>query len=321
MRVNASPAKALQANVWMQDSVYMKTHLLRYFVALAEEQHFGKAAQRLSITQPPLSMALKTLESELGVALMERNAKHVHLTPAGEALLVEARKVLSQIQRASEVVRSVAQGAQGRLNVGITGSMIYRQVPDFCRTFQQGRPLVEVCLHEISTREQIGALISGELDVGFLNLRQDAQRLETLPIGSEPLVCCMPAAHPLAENDSIDLHQLEDEVFVMFAREVAPANYDNVIACLQQANIHPHTTHAARQWLTVVALVSTGQGVALVPQCLARAGISGVRFLPLNGVQFFTPAYLAWRRDQMSPLVDAFVQSVQQQVSEDAVLR
>lgn len=299
----------------MQDAVTMKTHLLRYFVALAEELHFGRAAQRLSITQPPLSMALKTLEKDLGVVLMERDAKRVTLTAAGEAFLAEARKVLNQIQHAAQVVRGVSQGWEGRLNIGITGSMIYRRVPAFCQHFQQDRPQAQVCLHETSTRDQLVAIASGQLDAGFLNVSHTPEALEVLPIGAEPLVCCMPASHPLSTQTALDLQLLRNETFVMFAREVAPANYDNVIACLQQFGIHPATSHAARQWLTVVALVSAGQGVALVPRCLEYAGMQGVKFVPLQGVSTSTPAYLVWRKDNASPLLQAFVHSVRQQLT------
>jgi len=298
----------------MQDTVIMKTHLLRYFVALAEERHFGRASQRLSITQPPLSLALKSLEQDLGVVLMERNAKNVTLTPAGEAFLVEARKVLQQIQHAAQVVRGVAQGLEGRLNIGITGSMIFRRVPQFCSIFNTQRPHAQVCLHEISTRDQLMGITSGQLDAGFLNVGSDSKTLDTLLIGEEPLVCCMPEHHPLAQQEHINLQQLDNEVFVMFSREVAPANYDNVITCLQQAGIHPQTSHAARQWLTVVALVSTGQGVALVPRCLEQAGMRGVRFVPLQGVEAKTPAYLVWRKDHAGPLLHAFVDSVRLQL-------
>ena len=130
VRENASWMQVRKTGGWMQDIAFMKTHLLRYFVVLAEERHFGRAAQRLFITQPPLSTALKTLEEDLGVLLVERDAKHVQLTPAGEAFLLEARKVLAQLQRAADVVRSVAQGMEGRLDVGITGSIEARR--DIC---------------------------------------------------------------------------------------------------------------------------------------------------------------------------------------------
>lgn len=296
----------------MQDIAFMKTHLLRYFVVLAEERHFGRAAQRLCITQPPLSTALKTLEEDLGVVLVERDAKHVMLTPAGDAFLLEARKVLAQMQRAADVVRSVAQGAEGRLDVGITGSMVYRNVPQYCNAFQLRRPQVELCMHEMSTGEQLRALASGDIDVGFLNIGYPPDELELLPLESETLVACLPQSHALADDADLDLRQLAHEDFVMFARDVSPANYDNVIACMHQAGIHPRTTHAARQWLTVVALVSTGCGVALVPACMERAGINGVRFVPLRGVRMQTPAIMAWRRNDDRALLSALIETVRE---------
>lgn len=294
----------------MQDMAFMKTHLLRYFVVLAEERHFGRAAKRLFITQPPLSTALKSLEEELGVVLVKRDAKQVTLTPAGEAFLLEARRVLAQIQRAADVVRSVAQGTQGRLDVGITGSMVYRDVPQYCRAFEAQRPHVELCLHEMSTGEQLRALASGDLDVGFLNMGFPSDDLAVLPLHSERLVACLPDTHPLADGADLALAQIAQEDFVMFARDVSPANYDNVIACMHQAGIHPRTTHAARQWLTVVALVSTGCGVALVPECMQRAGIHGVRFVPLHGSNVVAPAVMAWRKNDDRVLLSGLIETV-----------
>lgn len=312
VRENASSQRMGKNAGWMQDIAFMKTHLLRYFVVLAEERHFGRAAQRLCITQPPLSTALKTLEEDLGVVLVERDAKHVTLTPAGDAFLLEARKVLAQMQRAADVVRSVAQGAQGRLDVGITGSMVYRNVPQYCNAFQLRRPQVELCMHEMSTGEQLRALASGDIDVGFLNIGYPPDELELLPLESETLVACLPQSHALAGDADLDLQQLAHEDFVMFARDVSPANYDNVIACMHQEGIHPRTTHAARQWLTVVALVSTGCGVALVPACMERAGINGVRFVPLRGVRMQTPAIMAWRRNDDRALLSALIETVRE---------
>lgn len=312
VRENASSQRMGKNAGWMQDIAFMKTHLLRYFVVLAEERHFGRAAQRLCITQPPLSTALKTLEEDLGVVLVERDAKHVTLTPAGDAFLLEARKVLAQMQRAADVVRSVAQGAEGRLDVGITGSMVYRNVPQYCNAFQLRRPQVELCMHEMSTGEQLRALASGDIDVGFLNIGYPPDELELLPLESETLVACLPQSHALADDADLDLQQLAHEDFVMFARDVSPANYDNVIACMHQAGIHPRTTHAARQWLTVVALVSTGCGVALVPACMERAGINGVRFVPLRGVRMQTPAIMAWRRNDDRALLSALIETVRE---------
>lgn len=296
----------------MQDIGFMKTHLLRYFVVLAEERHFGRAAQRLFITQPPLSTALKSLEEDLGVLLVERDAKHVRLTPAGEAFLLEARKVLAQLQRAADVVRSVAEGTEGRLDVGMTGSMIYRNVPQYCKVFETRRPHVELCMHEMSTGEQLRALAAGDIDVAFVNVGFLPDHLAQIALDSEVLVACLPEHHPLAAHADIDLTQIACEDFVMFARDVSPANYDNVIACMHQAGIHPRMSHAARQWLTVVALVSSGCGVALVPACMEKAGINGVRFLPLRGVRMLAPALMAWRRNDDRVLLNALVETVRE---------
>lgn len=302
--------------------VLMKTHLLRYFVALAEEKHFGRAAKRLCITQPPLSMALKSLEGQLGVTLLERDAKHVRLTPAGQAFLVEARKVLAQMQHASEVVRNVAQGKLGGLKIGITGSMIYRGIPDYCAAFRAQHPLVDISLHEVSTGDQLRMLARGELDLGFLNISTPSDELDILALGEEPLVCCLPSNHALAGQTSIDLQDLANDTFVMFSREVSPATYDNVIACLQQAGIHPQTRHAAMQWLTVMALVSAGQGVSLVPRCMEKVGMHGVRILPLHTVQFGTPAFMAWRKDRGDNTVrDAFVASIRARTRDSQLAR
>ncbi len=311
-RENASRSVTINPGGWMQDIGFMKTHLLRYFVVLAEERHFGRAAQRLFITQPPLSTALKTLEEDLGVVLVERDAKHFTLTPAGDAFLLEARKVLAQLQRAADVVRSVSQGMAGRLDVGITGSMVYRNVPQYCNRFLANRPDVELCMHEMSTGEQLRALASGDLDVGFLNIGYPPDELALLALDSETLVACLPSNHALANEADLDLTQLAHDDFVMFARDVSPANYDNVIACMHQAGIHPRTSHAARQWLTVVALVSTGCGVALVPACMAKAGINDVRFVPLRGVKMLTPAIMAWRKNDDRVLLAALIETVRE---------
>lgn len=314
-RENASEIGRGKPMGWMQDIAFMKTHLLRYFVVLAEEKHFGRAAQRLFITQPPLSTALKTLEEDLGVTLVERDAKHVALTPAGEAFLLEARKVLAQLQRATDVVRRVAQGQEGRLDVGITGSMVYRQVPQYCKAFGLRRPMVELCMHEMSTGEQLRALAAGDIDVAFLNVGFPPDDFSILTLESEELVACLPEAHPLANKANIDLSEIAREDFIMFARDVSPANYDHVIACMHQAGIHPRTSHAARQWLTVVALVSTGWGVALVPACMAKAGMTGVRFVPLQGIKMMTPAVMAWRKNDDRVLLTTLIETVRECVA------
>ena len=294
----------------------MKTHLLRYFVVLAEELHFGKAAQRLAITQPPLSVAIKALEEDLGVRLLDRDAKQVRLTDAGAAFLIEARQVLAQMQRAADVARNVAQGKQGQLAIGVTGSMVYRDVPRVMQAFGAQRPDIDITLHEMSTTEQQAAILRGQLQGGFVNIITPAPGLDLLPLAPDTLVCCLPAAHPQAQHKVIDLRTLAHERFVMFVRDVSPANYDNVIACLHQAGIHPRTSHAVRQWLTVIALVAIGQGVALVPSCMQRAGMAGVRFVPLQSsgnLAAHTAGAFVWHPQSMSAPLQAFLDVVRGQ--------
>ncbi len=293
----------------------MKLHLLRYFSVLAEELHFGRAADRLAITQPPLSSAIKALEDELGVRLLERDSKHVALTPAGAAFLAEVRVILERIDRASETVRAVAGGLRGRLDVGITGSMVYREVPSIVKRFAQRMPGIEVTLREMSTSEQLDALQHGQLHAGFINSATVPDSLSSLPLNADPLVCCLPADHPLATADKLELTQLAQERFVMFSRDVSPANHDNVVAAFSRAGIHPRMCHATRQWLTILALVAKGMGVSLVPACMANAVAAGVRFVPLSGPVTLVPALLAWPADQRMPALAAFV-SVAQEVLE-----
>jgi DNA-binding transcriptional LysR family regulator len=274
----------------------MKLHLLRYFAVLAEELHFGRAAERLSITQPPLSSGIKALEDELGVKLFERTSKHVALTPAGHAYLAEVRVVLDRVGRAGETARAVAAGLRGRLDIGFTGSMVYRDMPRIVRAFGQQAPGIEVRLCEMSSSEQIEALLRRQLHAGFVNLGAVPPRLASLPLAADYLVFCLP------------LRALAQESFVMFARDVAPANHDNVIALFHRAGIHPHTRHAARQWLTVVSLVALGMGVALVPASLAQAGVQGVRFVPIAGLRHPTVGVLAWHEEADAPALQAFLE-------------
>ena len=290
----------------------MKLHALRYFVVLAEELHFGRAAQRLAITQPPLSAAIQQLESELGVRLLDRNPKRVLLTPAGSAFLGEARQVLAGVDRAAETARAVAGGQRGRLDVGVTGSMAYRDVPRIVRAFQQQWPEIELTLRELSTVEQLDALLHGQLHAGFVNAATVPAPLAALALPAETLVACLPAGHALAGQARLDLRVLAYEAFVMFARDVAPAHHDHVVATFSRAGIHPRMVHAARQWLTVVALVAGGLGVALVPASVARSGAAGVRFVPLAQPATLGVGLLAWSAapgGAGAPVRDAFVQT------------
>ena len=286
----------------------MKLHFFRYFVVLAEELHFGRAASKLAITQPPLSSAIKSLEEELDVQLLIRDSKHVELTQAGEAFLEEARQILEQVARPSNVAKIVARGMRGRLEIGLTGSLVYREVPGIVRQFNAEMPDVDVVLREMSSADQVNQLLRGQIHAGFVNASAVPPQLASLPMGEDEFLICLPEDHPQAQFDSVELKQLAHERFVMFSRDVAPTNYDTVIAIFSRAGIHPKIAHATRQWLTIVAMVANGLGVSLVPRTLARSRVHGVKFMRIAGEQVLAPAMLVWNPAYYLPTIRSFIE-------------
>jgi DNA-binding transcriptional LysR family regulator len=286
----------------------MKLHYLKYFCVLAEELHFHRAADKLAISQPPLSAAIKSLEEELGVQLLRRNSKMVELTPAGSAFLTEAREILERVSRARSLVRAYDEGLQGRLDIGISGSLLYREVPDIIAGFQRDMPTVDLVLHELSTAEQIDKLMRRQLDAGFIHGSNVPPQLDSLPLQTDDFVVCLSEKHPMANEQTIDLRDLADARFVMFSREAAPSNHDNVIAIFSSVGIHPRTVHLARAWMTIIAMVSQVSGVALVPSSLGRSRIDGVRFVPFRGPPAAAPAMLAWNPNFASKELTKFLE-------------
>nr|WP_269769799.1 LysR family transcriptional regulator [Sphingomonas formosensis] len=287
----------------------IKLQSLRYFVALAEELHFGRAADRCAVTQPPLSKAIKNLEEMLNVRLFERDSKQVQTTPAGDAFYADAVRMLESLDRAADRARRIDSGLQGTLEIGVTGTLLYRGAPAVVALSSSRIPGVEVMLREVATSDQIHALMQGRLDAGFLNSSIMPSGLASMPLPDEPFLCCLPEHHPMASIPRISLELLADERFVMFARDVAPQYHDNILSILTRAGITPRLTHAARQWLTVIAMVANDMGVALVPASLERTGMRGVRFLPLSEADAgaYAHAHLAWNPERVSAALRNFL--------------
>jgi DNA-binding transcriptional LysR family regulator len=296
----------------------MKLQFLRYFCVLAEELHFRRAADRLAISQPPLSTAIRLLEEELGVQLLLRNSKMVQLTPAGAAFLVEAREILERVSRVGSVVRAIDGGAHGRLDIGFAGSMLYRETPAILARFKRDVPAVDVVLYELYTTEQIEKLMRRQLHAAFIQASVLPAPLTSIPLRDDVFVACLPEHHRLAGNARVDLREMADEPFVMFSRESAPASHDHVIGIFSQAGIHPRTVHQARIWMTVVAMVANGCGIALVPQSLSRTNIGGVRFIPLAGTPANAPALLAWNPSMMPLALEKFLASATATIRQQA---
>jgi DNA-binding transcriptional LysR family regulator len=292
----------------------MNLRSLKYFCVLAEELHFGRAAGRLAISQPPLSAAIRSLEEEVGVQLFLRNSKMVQLTPAGSAFLVEAREILERVGRVSSVARAVEAGLHGRLDVGMTGSLLYRGMPAVLAAFKGEVPAVDVVLHELSTSEQVEKLMRRQLHAAFVQGSAISPQLQSVPLPNDVFVACLPAGHRLADRASLDLRELADESFIMFSRDSAPASHDHVIGVFSRFEMHPRIVHAARMWMTIVAMVAQGCGVALVPRSLTRVGIAGVCFPALEGTPSPVPASLVWNPANMPLPLESFLASARKTI-------
>jgi DNA-binding transcriptional LysR family regulator len=270
-------------------------------VAVADELHFGRAAARLQMAQPPLSQQVRRLERELGVELFRRNRRHVELTHAGTALLPEARRTLAAAERATAVVAAVAAGASGRVALGFVGSLAHGVLPLLVRELRLQAPEVEIALREANTSQQIELLRLGLLDAGLVRPPIQAAGIEIEVVGHEPLRAVLPDDHPLAGARSIRLEALRDEPFVLFPRAIGPGLYDQILALCREAGFSPNVVYESGATATMVALVEAGVGVCVLPQ--SHAGTGSARFVPLAGGDFSTEIGLAWAGAGASPLV------------------
>ncbi|WP_025130235.1 LysR family transcriptional regulator [Pseudomonas sp. PH1b] len=256
---------------------------LRYFVAVAEELHFGRAASRLCISQPALSFDIKKLEGQLDIQLLNRNNKSVSLTNAGQVLLEEARYLLLRAEQARRLTQRSAEGFAGRLSLGFVNSILHRGLPQAVKAFERDHPDTEIVLMEMNSADQAQALQRGQIDLGFVHGGTFAAGIHSETLLAEPFLCCLPLGHRLAQVSRIDLAQLANDDFILFPREVSPHYHDLIIARCVAAGFSPRIRHETRLWQTVVAMVTHEMGVALVPQTLAMIGQPGVRYCEIEG--------------------------------------
>lgn len=288
----------------------MDLRQLRYFVTVAEELHFGHAAEKLNISQPPLSMSIQQLEKSLGVILLLRTNKTVALTSAGAMLYIEARKLLKHAADMEDMAARVALGIEGRLIVGFVGAMLFRGLPEAVAAFQKDNPRVDIVLREMNTAEQIEEVRREQIDVGFIHGGNLAIGIESKPLLEEPFVCCLPSGHRHAQRARIDLRDLADETFVLFPRAVSPHYHDRIVALCINAGFSPHISHEVRHWLTVVSLVGQNMGIALVPQSMQKAGFSQVVYRPLTECNMQSETLCIWHNKERSPALSLFIDAV-----------
>ncbi len=286
----------------------MELRRLRYFVTVAEELHFGRAAQKLHMSQPPLSIQIRALEDEIGVMLLNRTQRHVALTHAGNAFLQEARRILAQVEQAVLTARRASRGEIGELAVGFISVADYNVLPSVLREFRRRFPLVNLTLRESTTDVQLQDLIEGRIDVGFALPPVNAPGIESVPVLREPLIAALPQRHPLAaRSGKIALSALADSPFILFPRRMAPGLYDATVSFCRSAGFSPRVEQEAIQMQTIVSLVSAELGVALIPESLKNLQRTGVVYRALRERSPTTEIHLAWRGGDDLPALKHFL--------------
>lgn len=288
----------------------MEFRHLRYFIALAEELHYGRAAQRLAISQPPLSVAIQQLEASVGARLFDRDSKGVRLTPAGTAFRAGAQALLDRAEDACALAREVQAGEVGRLRLGFVGSTLYSGLSAWLQAFQAGHPKVEVVVIELNSQDQIDALQADELDLGLVHTDRLPPTLAARPLYSEPFLACLPASHPAARLKKIPLATLSDQPFILFSRKGSPDYHARIVEICRQHGFYPRLQHEGRHWLSVVSLVSQGLGVSIVPAAFERSGVQGAMFRPLEEAVEPSAMFAAWRKDSAAVLREKFLASM-----------
>ena len=287
----------------------MELRHIRYFLAVAEERHFTRAAAKVGIGQPPLSQQIKYLEAEVGAALFHRLAHGAELTEAGKAFLAGVKEMPSIAGRATAAARRASRGELGSLRVGFTSTATFNVVvPSAIRTFRSTYPEIHLTLEEANTTQLITGLREGTLDAVFLRPGlPDTAELQLRVVSEEPMVVALPKRHPAAARKEIDLAILKDDPFLLFPREVAPTIYDAVVDACRKAGFEPIIGQAAPHFISIVNLVAAELGVAIIPESMTQVRVTGIVYRQISGRVPTTRLALAYRRGETSPVVRNFI--------------
>jgi DNA-binding transcriptional LysR family regulator len=260
----------------------MELRHLRYFVAVAETRHFGHAAARLHMAQPPLSHQIRALEDELGVLLLDRTTRRVDLTPAGAAYVERARQILADVDAAGQQARRVAEGLVGRVAIGCVGSATYSLLPKLARSLRESLPEVEATFRgEMLVPDQVDALLAGTIDLGLLRRPLDEHSLVVTTLRNDGFVVLLPDGHRLADNSVVRISDLRDEDFVVHAGRGRSVMHGVVTAMCRTAGFTARVRHEVVETSTLVTFVAAGLGVAVVPEPVAALGVDGATHRPL----------------------------------------
>ena len=291
----------------------MELRHVRYFVAVADDLHFGRAAERLHIAQPPLSRQIQQLEQELKVTLFERTKRHVRLTPAGSAFLVKGRELLALADEAVIAAQRVASGQAGTLTISFVGSAMFSILPGILRTARERFPDVELLVHEMTTGQQVSALLAGRMQVAFVRPRVVHPDIVSEVVLREDLVVAVPEGHRFAGRAQIGIGDLAPEPLILFARNVSPSFGDQVMSLCIAAGFAPTSIQEALEMQTALGLVAANLGVSIVPGSVQRIAWPGVVLVPLAAPVPQTELSVAYRVDEASPILQHFLDIVRQQ--------
>ncbi|MGC3892674.1 LysR family transcriptional regulator [Pseudomonas urmiensis] len=286
----------------------MELHQLRCFVAVAEELHFGRAAVRLHMTQPPLSRQIQLLEHSLGVLLLERTNRQARLTPAGQNFLEDARRILQIAESASQSARRIAHGEAGRLTLGFTAVGAYSLIPQLLVHAAEVLPGIDLELSERVSLGQVHALETGMIDVGFVRQVMPSARVEYVLIHREPFVAALPAGHPLAAKAELGPHDFDQQPFIMYSESEGRYFHDRIANLFARHQVQPQYIHQLGQTHSIIGLVNVGLGIAVVPASAQALHMEQVVFRPLVQTEQEAEMFLAYCSDNPNPVLTEFVE-------------
>ena len=290
----------------------MELRQLRYFVAVAEERHFGRAAKRLRLSQPPLSAQIKGLEEELGVKLFQRSTRQVALTDAGRTFLEKAEGILEAVEEAKEAAKGADEGVRGRLEIGFISSATLGLLPPAIRLFRERFGGVEIELRELTSAQQIDALYAGEIRVGLVRLPLRAPGLRFEPLQEESFVVALPSGHPLEALESVPLEAMVDQPLIFFTRQLMPSLHAQIVELFQRVGAFPNVVQHAVHLQTIVGLVASDVGLAILPEPAERLSREGVVYRSLDAPDATSWVGLARVEEDSSLLVENFVRTVRE---------
>jgi DNA-binding transcriptional LysR family regulator len=291
--------------------------LLYYFQVLAEEKHFGNAAKRIGIEQPPLSLQIKKLEKSIGAPLFDRSHRQVKLTAVGRALLPEAERLLTQGHQLFENIKSVGRGQSGVLNIGFATSTIFSGITTAMKKHRKLFPNIKLRLQELSSAAQVQALQEGTIDVGFIREAGKTEGIRCELLVKEKFISVLSHQHPLSKQPSLKFSDLRGEPFVHFPRSVAPALYDKVNMVFSKSGFFPDIVQEALEWQTIISLVEANMGISICPASFQKLKIGKVQYRELSDVKTDTSISMCYKTDNLSKLITPFLHIVNETILED----